>query len=192
MTENSTNRKVPPFRLILFALVILVFIIYLVNSNNDKKMLQEGQATAELISKNEKNKKIEDFVSFVEDRNNEMSPGHTYTNEALVKLSEAINSTAGVNGYEIHEDLEKVRALAADITKDSLSTTHANTIRNAADILTDALQELQREQYPELNLEVNDLRNACVSINPKERTLRQKDAIKGFFNKAANLLKKMN
>lgn len=191
MEDNKTISKLPAIKLLLIGIVIIAFFLYWMNTSNNNKILREGHATAEIISRKEQNKKVADFVSFVEDEGNKMRPNHKFTHQALVKLSQAINSTAGINGYEIHENLEKVRALAANITKDSLSKTHADNIRKAAEILTDALQDLQKEQYPWLNAEVKDLRLACVSINPNIRTLNQKESIKSFFNKAANLLQKM-
>jgi hypothetical protein len=88
--------------------------------------------------------------------------------------------------------MDSIRALADMITVDSLDTTHANNIRKATDMLTSVIQNIQLAKYPTLTVEAVELGRASSLINPDVLTLDQKDAVKLFFKKAADILKKMN
>jgi len=54
------------------------------------------------------------------------------------------------------------------------------------------LQNIQKAKFPDLADEVQELKSASESIKPEVLTLEQKDAVKNYFAKAANLLQKMN
>ena len=64
--------------------------------------------------------------------------------------------------------------------------------RNAADILSNTLKNIQQEKYSNLIPEADAVTNAAKSIDPDVLTLDQKNAVKSFFNTAAELLNKMN
>lgn len=132
------------------------------------------------------------YINFAETDKDKMGLDHEYTNEALSKLIEATNAMAGEVGYEVRADLEKVKEYAEMITKDPFETTHADNIREAANILTKVLQNIQKAKYPGLTNEVAELKNASESIKPGVLTLDQRNEVKTFFSKAADLLKKMN
>ncbi len=121
-----------------------------------------------------------------------MSLDHSYTNMALTELTKAVEAMAMEVDYDVKADISKAKQLADEITKDPLSTDHADKIRNAADILSTALQNMQRSKYPELSAEASQVRNAVSAIAPETLTLNQRDTIKSFFREAAMLLKKMN
>ena len=95
-------------------------------------------------------------------------------------------------GYDIQADLEKVREYANMISKDPFETTHADNIRKAADILTNVLQNIQKEKYPGLVDNISAVKSASTSIKPGILTLNQKDEVKNYFAKTAELLQKMN
>jgi hypothetical protein len=78
------------------------------------------------------------------------------------------------------------------ITTDPFETTHADNIRKADDILADVLQNIQTANYPGLADEAAALKSASESIKPGVLALEQKNAVKDYFEKAADLLQKMN
>jgi hypothetical protein len=78
------------------------------------------------------------------------------------------------------------------ISSDPFETTHADNIRKADDILTNVLQNIQKAKYPGLADEVAELKSASESIKLDVLALEQKDEVKTFFIKAADLLQKMN
>jgi hypothetical protein len=104
----------------------------------------------------------------------------------------ATQNIAAETDYNIDTDITQAKDLADRIKEDPFETTHANSIRKAADILSNTLHNLQKEKYPSLSGEVNDVKNAASQINPDVLTLDQKQEVKGFFGEAADLLRKMN
>jgi hypothetical protein len=177
---------------IVLGLVLIAAFIYFMYFNDGTKEMEKVPETTDLIGVNENNTIVKAFVDFIETDSMKMSLDHAFTNEALLKLTDATNAMADEVGYEVKADIDKVKEYAEVITKDPFDTSHADDIRSATDILTNVLQNIQKAKYPGLTNEVAELRNASSSINPDVLTLDQKDAVKSFFRKAADLLKKMN
>ncbi|HET8830051.1 MAG TPA: hypothetical protein VFM79_11955, partial [Pelobium sp.] len=121
-----------------------------------------------------------------------MSLGHEYSHNALVKLVNATEETANNNNVDISENLNKVKALADKITRDEQSTTHADDIKEAAKIISNALASIQQTKFPDLKSEVNDLMTDADAIDVEDLTLDQKGTVKGFFTSAKDAIKKMN
>jgi len=67
-----------------------------------------------------------------------------------------------------------------------------NKIRKAAVILSTSLQNIQQAKFPDLSSDAADVKTAAVEIKPEILTLDQRDAVKLFLRKAADLLTKMN
>jgi hypothetical protein len=140
----------------------------------------------------ENNSTVEAFVSFVEKDTSRFSLDQAYTNEALLKLTSATDALAGEIGYDIRADLDKVKESAILIANEPFETSYAKNIRNAVDNSNTALQNMQLAKYPWLTDEVEVLKSASTAINPAALTTGQKDAVKNYFAKAADLLQKMN
>ena len=201
MAEIKIEQKKQVWPWLLVGLVLAGIVIYFLmfrdNDNNAVGVVTEESYISDtnesnLLDVKENNSTVAAFVSFVENDTNRMSLDHAYTNEALLKLKAATKAMAGEIGYEIQADLEKVEESAILITNDSFETSHTKNIRNAADKSTTALQNMQLAKYPWLSEEVDALKNASTAINPDALTLEQKDAVKNYFAKAADLLEKMN
>lgn len=196
MAEIKIEKKKSVWLWVLVVLGIAALIIYFAVFNDSNKEITEVPGvTAEetvFIDVKENNSTVTAYVTFVEDDMSKMELDHAYTNEALLKLVAATNAMAGEVGYSVKEDMDKVKELAELITVNPLATTHANNIREATDILSTVLQNIQQAKYPGLSNEAAQLRDASSSINPDVLTLDEKDAVKSFFSSAADLLKKMN
>lgn len=194
MTEIKIEKKKPlvPWMLLGVVLVGILAVLAYFMVFNDGKDVMKTTETSSLINVNENNSTVAAFVRFVEVGNNEMTLNHAYTNEALLKLTEATNAMADEIKYDVRADMDKVKEAAKVITIDKFNTSHANSIRDVTNILTNVLEKMQQAKYPELAKEVAELRNTSDSIKPDVLTLDQKDTIKTFFSTAADLLKKMN
>lgn len=177
---------------ILLVVAIIAIIFYFLSTEKIKEEKTEEPKTVNLLNVKENNRTVADFINFVDNDLNKMSMDHKYSHDALIKLADATQAMANEINYVIMDDLSKVKEYAVMITKDSLADTHANNIRSAADILTNALQIMQLSKYPDLSNESTELSVSKNSINPNVHALNQRDAVKLFFNKAANLLRKMN
>ncbi len=202
MAEIKIEQKKQIWPWMIVGLVIAALLIYFVvfrNSDNVNKTevvteenYNSGTNDTNLLDVKENNSTVVAFVSFVENDTNRTSLNHAYTNEALVKLTAATNAMAGEIGYDIRADLVRVKESAILIADEPFETSHAKNIKNAADKSTTALQNMQQAKYPGLTAEVDGLKSASESINPEALTLEQKDAVKNYFAKASDLLKKMN
>ncbi len=182
------------------AALLVYFLVFRDNSKNTEAVTEEVTEEDSITPTNEpgllgtkENKStVAAYVNFVENSKERMSLDHSYTNEALLKLIEAVNAKANEVGYEVQADLEKAKEYAEMITQDPFETTHADNIRKADDIITHVLQNIQKAKYPGLADEVEELISASESIKPGVLTLDQKDAVKNYFAKASDLLQKMN
>ena len=200
MAEIKIEQKKQVWPWLLVGLVIAALVIYFLMDKDDVDTTEadteenyvSSTNESNLLDVKENNSTVAAYVNFVENSNRKMSLDHAYTNEALLKLTDATNAMANEVGYEVRVDLEKVKEYAKMITEDPFETTHADNIRKADDVLTNLLQNIQKAKYPDLANEVEELKSAAAAIKPEVLTLEQKDAVKNYFAKAADLLKKMN
>ena len=169
-----------------------IFALSLMGCDNNKKEDKAETVTSDAIDVNENNSTVAEYITFVRNDMNKMTLDHAYTNEALLKLTSATRAMATETGFDIKGDLDKAKQYADEITKNPFETSHADNIRKSADILSGVLQNMQQAKYPSLEKEVSELKNASAAINPDVLTLDQRDAVKSFFAKAADLLQKMN
>jgi hypothetical protein len=200
MAEIKIEQKKQVWPWLLVGLVIVALLVYFLvfrdNGENTEVVTEADYITNkkeyDLLGVNENNDTVAAYVNFVEHNKEKMSLDHAYTNEALLKLIEATNAMANEVGYDVQADLDKVREYANMIAKDPFETTHADNIRKADETLANILQNIQKAIYPGLVDEVEELKSASESIKPGVLTLEQKDAVKNYFAKASDILRKMN
>ena len=200
MAEIKIMKKKPVLPWIIVGIILLVIVIYFLgyyNSGDD--VIDDSQNTAmnedkptDLIGINENNTTVTEYINFIESNQNKMTLDHEYSNEAIIKLTAAVYAIADEVDVDVKSDLNKMEDDAEDITEKPLSDTHANSIRNAADNLTNAMQNIQKAKFPGLANEVNEVRKSSNAINPDVLTLNQKEQVKSFFYNSSHLLKKMN
>ncbi len=193
------KKKVWPWVLAGFGIVILVIAV-MVSRDTSKPMdieaateyVPQPEKPTDLIGVKENNATVAAYVDFIENSPGKMTLDHAFSNEALLKLIEATKAMAGIAGYTIQADLEKVKGYANIITKEKYVTTHADYIRIADDTLASELQNIQMAKYPTLANDIEELKHAAEAVNPEVLTLKQKDAVRMYFAKACEVLKKMN
>jgi hypothetical protein len=200
MAEIKIEQKKLVWPWLLAGLVIVALLVYFLvfrdNGKNTEAVTEADSITNTnepgLLGVKENNDTVAAYVNFIENSKENMSLDHEYTNEGLLKLIDATNAIANELGYEVRADLETAKEYANVISKAPFETTHADNIRKADDILTNVLQNIQKAKYPSLADDVSALKSASESIKPGVLTLDQKDAVKNYFAKAADLLQKMN
>lgn len=194
MTEIKIEKKKSMGLWIMAALVVLAALLYWYFSPKSEQYekVEESTNSIERTTPDEKDNAVAIYISFVSDDANKMGLDHEYTHGAILKLINAIEAKADDIGYEVKADLSKARAYANEITVDPFETTHAKSIRKAADICTTSLVNMQQAKYPSLVAEATEIKQAAAAINPDVLTLDQKEAVKTFFRKASDLLSKMN
>jgi hypothetical protein len=191
MTEIKIEKKKPlwPWILLVFSLLVVTWFFFF---RNDKVESVEIADKTALIDIHENNNIVAAYVAFIDADTNTMGIDHVFTNDAFTKLTHAVEAIAAEAGYNVKADIAEAKRLADEITKDPMATTHADKIRSAADVLSTPLQNIQQAKYPSLAAEAADVKSAASAINPETLTLDQRDAVKSFFRKAADLLNKMN
>ncbi len=195
MTEIKIEKKQPiwPWILLVFGLLLAAWFFFLRNDNADNYTDEPTIAdTTAMIDVHENNSIVVTYVTFINADTNTMGLDHAYTSEALTRLTDAVDAMATEVGYEVKSDIARAKQLADEIKKDPMATNHADKIRSAADIVSTALQNIQQAKYPGLSAEAAEVKSAASAINPETSTLDQRDTVKSFFRKAADLLSKMN
>lgn len=208
MAEIKIEKKSPIWPWILLGVIILGILIYVFASDddddnrdgnrdnteqpiNERNRENSGQPMNSLPD-NPNNSSVVAFVTFIEEDPDQMGLDHEFTNEALAKLTNATRSMADKVGYDSQKDMQQVRTLAEKITNDPFETTHANSIKEAADVLAQVLQNIQQVAFPGLAGDADNVKNAATDIDTDILTLDQKEDVKNFFKESADLLEKMN
>ncbi|MCC8410777.1 hypothetical protein LJ707_17680 [Mucilaginibacter sp. UR6-1] len=191
---SEQKKKIFPFTWVLLAIVIMAFIAYLLYVNGPKgnRSVNLQKPEVDLIDQRENDTTVVSFIRFINDDHNRMGLDHEYSNKALLKLSSAVSAMAQAVGYAVKADLNKAETDANKITRDPFAITHADNIRKAADILSEAMANLQQAKYPSLAGDASAVSSAAQQINPDVLTLDQKNKVKLFFERSAQLLEKMN
>ncbi|GHB70627.1 hypothetical protein [Persicitalea jodogahamensis] len=194
MAEIKIEKKPPVWPWILLGLLLLGFLVYwfaLRDQDTDDRMGMEEVENTEMVTTNETGP-VAEYIALLDNDTEPMGLDHEFTNEALMKLTAAAQAVADQSDYDITADLDQVREYANKIEVDPFETTHANSIRKASEILAGSLHKMQEAKFPQLANEAQSVVSAADKIDPDVLTLDQKPAVKGFFNEAASLLRRMN
>jgi hypothetical protein len=203
MTEIKIEKKklVWPWIVLVLGLLFAAWYFFVGNDKADPTETKENtvvidaQETADetaLIDVHENNSIVTAYIEFIDANNATMGIDHVYTSEAFAKLTNAVDAMATGAGYDVKADIAKAKQLVDEITNEPMAAAHADKIRSGADVLSTCLQNIQQAKYPGLSAEAADVKRAASAIKPETLTLNQRDAVKPFFRKAADLLNKMN
>lgn len=215
MAEIRIEKKKPVWPWILLGLIILGIILYFVFAGNDNEssdmeennteQMQDttysstrtGEGTTTTMagrtnqSTTSNGDKVSTYLAHIGNQDR-MGVDHEYTNNALVHLIEAVDSKAKDLNVDINQDLQEIREDAQQITQNPQATNHANKIKDAGTKIASVLEKLQKEKFPELSNDVEEVKTAANKINASVSTLEQKNNINSFFNEAADVLKRMS
>jgi hypothetical protein len=196
MAEIKIEKKKPIWPWVILGLIVLALIIYFTGfydtDDYEREQITDTTISADQTQQPINNNTVSEYVTFIQADTSSMGLDHEYTNEALLKLINATEAIADDVDYDVEKDIQTVRDYAQKITQDPFETTHANSIRAAADILATVLQNIQQAEFPNLANQASEVKDAAGSITPEDLTLDQKQDVKSFFNQAASLLEQMN
>lgn len=196
MAEIKIEKKTPIWPFLLAGLIIIGLILYFLgyvgNKENSAPVAVTETIDSNLVDVKENNSTVAEYVYYIKNMNDSMTLDHTFSNMALLKLISATEAMSNEVGFDVKADLDNAKQSANNITDDPNETTHADNIKRASEIITNALQNIQQAKYSGLSNEVAEVKMASESIKNEVLTLDQKDEVKTFFNKAADLLNKMN
>jgi hypothetical protein len=191
------EKKSPVWLWILLAILIIGALLYFLvfrNGDGDHEADAYPAATTTETGANNVNTSNEGAVGeYVQYLNTiPMDLDHEYSSGAIERLTNAVEAKAKQVNYEVTADLDKVRESKEHITQDPMATTHSNHVKRAADILAGVMQRMQQAHFSNLQNEASEVQNAAGNIKSADLLLNQKDAVKSFFDKSAQLLQKMN
>lgn len=192
MAEIKIEKKKAVWPWLLLALGVIALLVYFLVFRNKAQTVAEAPMIPPLVEVNENNGTVSAYVNFIQADTSIMTLDHTYSSKALVMLVDATRAMAGAIEFDVKGDLDRAKECADAITAEPLATTHADSLRKAADIVAVVLQNMQQAKYPSLSAEAGEVSAAAASIRPEVLTLEQRDAVKNFFGKSAALLQKMN
>ncbi len=206
MAEIKIKKKQSILPWILLILGILALVYYLFTRNGDVvddtmdddiEMMTDDSGVSNDMENNDAlmlsdraNSKISEYRTYIAD-STKMGLDHEYSNEALTKLIDATESVANSLDVDIDADLENARSNAQEITQDPTKVDHADKIKNAGEIIVQALKKIQERKFPDEEQGINELQNAIGAITPATKTLDQKDKIKSFFEQSGQVLTNM-
>lgn len=115
----------------------------------------------------------------------------TYTNNALLKLVDAVNAKAMEHDIDLDSNLDQMRKNAMN-TSENAKSISSEKIKNTGDKVMKALEELQKKEYPQLSEQIEEAKKSLSEIKTNEEMSNQQDKIEAFFNKTADVLRNMN
>lgn len=194
MAEIKIEKKPPVWPWILLGLLLVGGLVYwfALRDNGGNTMADATDSTETMTANNMGTGPVAEYIAFIDNDTEPMGLDHEFTHDGLMKLTAATQAVADQADYDIKADLDQVKEYANKIEVDPFETTHANSIHKAAEILAGSLHKMQEAKYPQLANEAQSVVSAAGKINPDVLTLDQKPAVKGFFNEAASLLRRMN
>lgn len=217
MAEIKIEKKKPIWPWIILVLVILAILYFLVFADDEEELeiddteqLQEEtvwEDEEEVTTWDDENdtttwdttasdtlggsQDVSGYLTYIADES-KMGVDHQYTNNALIRLMNAVQATANEINYNIDADMQSVRQDAQAIQQDPTGTNHAEKIKQAGTKLANILERMQQDNYPDLANDVQEMKTAANNIQGSVQTLEQKDQINAFFNEAADVLRKMS
>lgn len=205
MAEIKIKKKKPIWPLVLVALLIIALVYFIFINDNEKvndtvddvrEMVTDARTSDTMKDNNAvllsemATSKISAYKTYIAN-DAEMEIDYEYSNAALTRLIDATEAIANSLGVDVRADLEKARASTDSITKDTNDLNHANKIKKTGNNITQALEKIQRQKYPRLNNNIEELHDAVAAIAPDKKVVEQKVPIKDFFDEAGKLLNNM-
>ena len=134
------------------------------------------------------------FLTFVEQAGTrgEMGLNHEYTADGLRRLADALAAfNTGEGADAVNERLTQLRARADALQREASSTRHAELTRDAFAAAAAAVETLQERRFPALSSQADALVESAGQIQPGTLLLEQRQAVHGFFERAATTLRAM-
>lgn len=140
---------------------------------------------------------IATYMATTENMEGDMGLDHEFSHKALTELVNATVAVAQAKGVNTaatsQAKIDQVKQLADEITRDPMAGDHANKIQQAAMMITDMLESIDRESYNSMaSDEISELRNEAQAITEETLTLNQKEDVRSFFDQAREVLEDMS
>lgn len=133
------------------------------------------------------------YVNFVKENEARITTDHEYSRQALSHLSRALSTVANQNNISLEDrqKLDELKEKADRLVQNENSAKHADLLSDAFTSAANIIQKMQRDQFPDLKKEADDVKNAADRVRPNVIVTNQKDAVKNFFDKSADAVRSM-
>jgi hypothetical protein len=195
------KKKQPIWPWILGAIVLVGLLWFLVAQTGRDRDVERPVAAAQEAREPARTTapmipEVQEYITYVRQGEATEDAGleHEYTSEGIRNLADAINAIAqrtNVHNDQIAQQHEELHQMADQIQQDPHSTRHANIIRNAFATSADMMEQVQTNQFPNLDGHVSQVRQAAQNVDPQQQTLDQKQEIQNFFDQASHALQAM-
>lgn len=208
MAEINIEKKKPVWPWIVLGLIILALIIYFVTADDESDDVMEEETTEQVTASEPEegsaetgtytweednltgDDSVSKYISHIGDKER-MGIDHEYSSQAMVYLINALENRAEEANINTDIEIEELKNDVKGIKENPQSLTHANTINNVGTKLVNLMEKVQKEKFPNLSQEVQEVRTALQNIQPSIPTLDQKDAVNSFYKEAGDVLQKM-
>lgn len=210
MAEIKVEKKNRPVWPWILGILLLAAIIWIIADDGDREPVEQvGTVYDESVDRtdrtddNFRNRGNQDqtdargaamaYVNFINENDERITTDHKYSQQALTRLSRALNSIANQHdvSLEDRQKLDELKQKADRLMKDQSSTEHADMLADAFASAADIIQNLQQKEFPDLKGEADDVKNAADRVRPNVVVTQQKDAVKNFFDESADAVKSM-
>ncbi|MBA3901528.1 MAG: hypothetical protein H0X62_15220 [Bacteroidetes bacterium] len=188
------KKKKPIWPWILGILVIIAAIVLL---GREETRDEVGETVAPITNgEAEVPEEISEYVAYIRqtEPTEEMGIHHEYTAEGLRKLASALDalvSETDTDDVEISDKRGRIEEAANYIQQDPYAGTHADTIKAAFVVASQVILALQRQNFPDLSNEAQNLHSTAQDIDAQTLTLEQQEGVKEFFEESASTLDAM-
>lgn len=198
MAEIRVEKKKRPVWPWILAILLVAAVIWIVADDND---YDTGEQVSTVQMDEEADTYENDategaamaYVNFIEQNGDKVTVEHEYSHQALTRLSEALNSVAENNNISLEDKqkIEELRQKADRLMRNTDSEQHANILSDAFSSAAQIMENMQKQQFPDLQDEVNEVKNAANEVKPNVLVTNQKSAVKNFFQKSADAVEAM-
>lgn len=162
-------------------------------ATDDNIEYNNGQPGTDLQSAQlSNNEEVNSFINYVQDNNENIGIEHNYSSKALTELAGALSTLSDEANLQNDPDLQNLRDKADQLEKNPSSEQHANIMSEAFTSAANVIDKVQKQKFPEMEQEANDVMQAAKAIQPSELATNQKDQIKSFFNESADAVQAMS
>lgn len=138
------------------------------------------------------NNQVSSYVDYVETNKDNIGRDHQFSSEALRELAGALSAITEEANLQSDPDLQNLKDQADQLQQNPSSDQHANIMSNAFTSAANIIDRVQKQEYPDLEEEASQVKEAAQAVEPTELATNQEDKIKSFFDESADALQAMS
>ena len=187
------KKNVIKLSVLAFALTGIVSLSSCKNTESENDVSEVDNTDMEQMNENSDNaypsNATAEYLAYV-DRSTDESENKLYTEQAINKLAAAVEEKSQDLKANPSDSLRTI--LPEDHTTEMDTTITADSLYTKGQIIVGVLENLQKDNFPELSEDVESLKASWKKLEEAKKTNYKETAVNSFFNKAADLLEEMN